>query len=506
MLHFRPSNLCLPAAPIWPAVDTSGLSTVFSERAPLRKLIVMIDAEVANKASDELDDELGLLVGLLSHPFIVLARYADDGPPADAPRQTTPLGESVPGWVIPGPPYEDGFTYPVVRAETGGVNQAAFLGDHIRAAEGDHTNLTYADLTPEQAAERRRLDAIAVRAAFAAGADLFIANRAYFHAVTWNLTSGVLVARPEDALGLVALYLRTQGVFDTYRSRDGHAVSSVNRGLFYWIGTRALLPAGWRWFAACHQYAAGDSDLVYLAQSPFTRVQRALEARDLIHRALNQPQHNDTAELALASLDVVLLMLMGALDATARIAHRALDLPAKAEPCAGWQRTDWLKRVARQDASLAESLAANTWNGAVVRPLAKLRNAVHAAAPAPLGIGTPGRGRHATMVGFPHTDADEIAAYMDCLGGRERWSFRSVVPGRRHADPGTLLEQLFPAVIKVLDTTMAGTPVEHLAGVKLQPEHCHPPADHSLAQWQRTSIVRQLALGPTPRDTGFVQT
>jgi hypothetical protein len=234
MLHFRPSNVRLPIEPEWPSIDATGSLTVFSERPPLRKLIVMIDAEIADATSDQVDDELGLLVGLLSHRFIVLARCADGAPPSNAERQTTPLGESVPGWVVVGPPYKDGFTYPVVRADAGAVNHSAFLGDHIRAAEGDQTTAAHADLTAEQAAERRRLDALAVQAAVAAGVDLYVTGRPYVHAVTWDLASGVLVARPAEALGLVALYLRTQGVFGTYRSLDGHAVSRVNRGLFYW--------------------------------------------------------------------------------------------------------------------------------------------------------------------------------------------------------------------------------------------------------------------------------
>src|ERR1700689_125631 len=112
MLHFRPSNLRLPAEPIWPSVPGTTPATVFTERPPLRKLIVVIDNDIAEQASDDLDDELGLLVGLMSHPFISLLRYADGGPPADVPRQTSPVGDSPPGWVFVQTPYEDGFSYP----------------------------------------------------------------------------------------------------------------------------------------------------------------------------------------------------------------------------------------------------------------------------------------------------------------------------------------------------------------------------------------------------------
>ena len=501
MLHFRPSNLRLPIDPIWPSVEVKTPSTVFSERPPLRTLIVVIDHEIADEASDDLDDELGLLVGLLSHDFITQLHYADAGPPNDVRRDTSPIGDSVPGWLVVDAPSEGGFSYPVVRSDSHHVVQSAFLGDHVRAAESDATSPAYAGDTPEQAAQRRRADAIAVRAAFAAAADLFVTNRPYLHDVTWDLPSGVLVAGPKDALAIVALYLRTQGVFDTYRSLDGHAVSSMNRGLFYWIATRSLLPAGWRWFAACRQHAGEDTGLAYLSQSAFTRVQRALEARDAVHRALNQPQHNDTAERALSNLDVVLITLMGALDVTARIAHLTLQLPANRRFSAAWQNPTWLSTAIAVEPALGGPFAPESWNATAIRVLSRLRNAVHAAAPAPLGIGTPGMGRQATMVSFPHIDGEELAGWMDRLGGRDAWGMTSVLSGRYHADPSALLEQLFPAAIAVIDRAMMSTPVERLPGVRLTAEHCEPPEGEEFARWQRRSILRQLALAPPPPDT-----
>src|SRR6202040_4171780 len=91
-----------PSDPPWPSVTLSEPTTPFSERAPLRKLVVMIDHEVAQAASDDLDDELGLLLGLLTHPYITLLRYADDGPAEGVEREPTFVGESVPGWVVVG--------------------------------------------------------------------------------------------------------------------------------------------------------------------------------------------------------------------------------------------------------------------------------------------------------------------------------------------------------------------------------------------------------------------
>ena len=134
----------------------------------------------------------------------------------------------------------------------------------------------------------------------------------------------------EDALTVIGLYLRSQGSFVISRHPAGRGTHNMNRGLYYWVGTRELLPSAWRWFSACVQYSTrvGDNSLLLLGQSVLQRVQRALQVRDEVHVALNKPQDNDTADDALSSLDVALLLLMGAVDATARVVHAVLGIVA----------------------------------------------------------------------------------------------------------------------------------------------------------------------------------
>jgi hypothetical protein len=112
-----------------------------------------------------------------------------------------------------------------------------------------HDDRSYQELGKDEARARRRADAIAAQAASAIGADIYVTRRPYLHAITWDLASGVLVATPDDVLPLISLYLRTQGEFITYRSFDGNATSKTTKGLFYWVGVREFLPAGWHWFA-----------------------------------------------------------------------------------------------------------------------------------------------------------------------------------------------------------------------------------------------------------------
>ncbi len=266
----------------------------------------------------------------------------------------------------------------------------------------------------------------------------------------------------------------------------------MNRGLFFWVGTRALLPEGWRWFSACVRVGRNDDGLIYLAESAFTRLQRALEARDVIHRTLNQPHNNDAAEVVLSNLDIMLMTLMGALDVTARVAHRVLRLPAADEFQAGCQRGRWLEPLGAVDADLERMFAPGTWHRSVAQLLARLRNAVHAAAPSPLGVMSHGFSRDGTLVGFPDTGADELSELFDRLGGRAEWGVRSVIPGRAHVDPSHLVEQLMPAAIALINAVMAGTPVERLIDEPLNDGDCAPPEDKEFEAWKRQSIVRQV--------------
>src|SRR5207245_9563844 len=139
--------------------------------------------------------------------------------------------------------------------------------------------------------------------------------------------------------------------------------------------------------------------LIILRGSMFQRVQRALEARDAIHLALNQVQNNDTQQDALSNLDVVLVLLMGAVDVAARVAHRCLSL-STGEHLAAWQKDSWLKKVKAAAPDLAKVVASGTSASQVLEILRLLRNSVHGAALQGLAAVGPGRNR-ASLLGSP---------------------------------------------------------------------------------------------------------
>ena len=267
--------------------------------------------------------------------------------------------------------------------------------------------------------------------------------------------------------------------------------------MFYWVGARELLPAGWRWFSACveHAHSLGSAhgldDLVYLGGAVFQRITRVLQIRDDLLRAMNRRQDNDTAEDALIVLDVCLIFLMGAVDATARVAHRVLGLPPGGSYQAKWQNPSWLNSVATVAPALAANVAASIPGHDALTILRLLRNSVHETGLTAMGIGLPGL-REGTLIGLPSADRERILAAADRLGGRTEWGLRELIPGRLHAEPDLLLERLLPAVIELLNELMATTPVENLSGVSLTPEKHSPPRDSPFGERERSSVRWQL--------------
>jgi hypothetical protein len=483
-------------SPSWPPFEQRQTTPLFLGREPLRTLVILLDSPLVDPLDESRWSKEWLLAGLITLGSVELFRYADNGPPADVPRDHDGvLGERVVGWAVLGQE-EVGTGHRSVRyATTNRTTETSVMGNGADVAAGDTHTEAYTELGWEAASARRRADAVAAQVAGAIDADIFITNRPYLHKMTWTLADGVTYCTIDDALAIIGLYLRSQGSFVVSRDPAGRGTHTMNRGLYYWVGTRELLPAAWRWFSACvqHSVGSGDDRLLLLGQSVLQRVARALQVRDDVHVALNKPQNNDTADEALSSLDVVLLLLMGAVDATARVVHAILNIYGPGRR-AGWQRADWLSDVSAKAPSLA-ALFQNDAPGAThaLTILRLLRNSIHGEALPALGVGQ-GRERDRTLVGLPRSDEADLLAAFNALGGMAEWGVEEAIPGRIHADPGILLENLLPRVVRMLNEIMDGTPVEQLAHVQLEPGDGRPPADETFRELNRQSIRWQLGL------------
>jgi hypothetical protein len=381
-----------PHVLVWPPSNDRQRMALFAGRPRYRTLVVLLDDVVLQDAEIQTWGKNYLLAGLLSLETIDCFRYADDGPPSNVERSSDEfMGQFVRGWAVLGA--DDGSGHRGVRVATGDqISDSGIVGNLPSVAAADTTVGAYSNLSEAQAAEQRRLDALALLIADAIGADLFITERAYLHERRWGIAKGVTVVHPDNALAIIGLYLRSQNTYVTSRNPSGRGTHTMNRGLFFWVGTRELLPAAWRWFTGClqHSRGGGEERLVFLAQSVLQRVQRALQVRDEVHVSLNRPQNNDTADEALASMDVMLLLLMGAVDATARVAHTALQITTDIHQ-SGWQRKTWMKEVTLRAPALGALFDPGTDESHTLTILRLMRNSIHGEAMQPLAVGSPTR-------------------------------------------------------------------------------------------------------------------
>ena len=445
-----------------------------------------------------------VLGGLLGSDLVLLYRYADEGPPADTPAMTPP--DIAGGWNASW--FYEGWvtvTHFVPESDTWGVAYAippssyatgGIVGNIVQIATTDVRFDVYSDLSPDDAAQKREADAIASQVASQAlKPDLYITERPYLHHVNRWIAKGTTLCSVDEALPLLGLYFRAQ---DQYPIVAGF---NYNRGLFYLVGARELLPESWRYLTALQQYAsaAGNESIVGLAFSLFQRLERALQDRDRVHLALNQPQHRDTQRDALSQLDAALVDLMSCVDVAARIAHLVLGFPENSSYQASWQRhgnRTWISQVKRAHPALAAVVAPGSRGYDALMILRLLRNRVHGAILNGFALKEAG-GDLQSVMEIPETEEPDVMAAMDALGGRAGWGTRNTIPGECHVDPGEFADRLFDEVVVLLNKIMENTPVERLVGVSLIADDSAPPSSvpnrpNFFDPWAMKSIRWQL--------------
>ena len=75
-------------APEWPTEPQARANTpwpLFQPRPALRKLAVLADADLLTAPDDADMTRAALLTGLLTHPYLRVLRYQDEGPAAGRP-------------------------------------------------------------------------------------------------------------------------------------------------------------------------------------------------------------------------------------------------------------------------------------------------------------------------------------------------------------------------------------------------------------------------------------
>lgn len=492
----------------WPE-SPDRVKEIFEPRYAYRKLSVMVDAHLIPQHDTSTVSSLTkniLLHSLINNDLVQAYRYADSGPPSDVKPLSVKdhdwlKDKFYKGWVVADDFQEQHGYWPVNYAETeDSFTHSAVSGNIVQHAETDIASRAYAKLSQEERASKRRADMLALEVANQAiDADILVTDRDYLLRGEGLVSRrGVTICNIDEAIALISLYLRAQGEY--VLPTGGGVRHTCNRGLFYWVGTRELLPEGWRWFSACvyHSSGSGDDKLLGLGGSVLSRVQRAIEARDRVHIALNRTTNNDINDDALGNLDHVLMLLMGAVDASARVAHYVLGLDGN-EYQTSWQKKEWLKKVGKERQELAKLFEVDSHHWHTLEILRLLRNSIHGEALQ--GVTLQADGKTDTMMNIPKHDEEKILASMDALGGRDRWGYKPFAPGHDNIKPGYLVDTLIEEFVKLMNDIMRETPIEELSHIKSVNLTNTPPEDkpdrgifNTFSEWNRLAIRWQLGL------------
>ena len=198
-----------------------------------------------------------------------------------------------------------------------------------------------------------------------------------------------------------------------------------------------------------------NDSLSLLALSALERMVQVLKYRDVMHRHLNQPVRDVRGDDAIEAFEAALAMMMAAVDITARVAHKVLDIKILIRR-AGWQNSDWLPKAAESVPGIDNIVAPQSPNSDALIILRHLRNTLHSEAMRGAGIHRPGRAPTALMA-LPSEHQADVLTAMERLGGKEAWSIQSYAGPQLRADPGTLLKKLLPLIVTFLNDAMQAT-------------------------------------------------
>lgn len=442
--------------------------------APLRRLVVMVDAPLLSEPQLDRTLQEALRV-LLSHPFVQYYLYGHGGLPP------VPAGD-----------------------ELGGASRRWVVLDErtVRYWDGQWRVEGLRDDVGQGVGAGKESDRQAIQVAATVGVDFYITERDHLlSAKGWLREYPHLPALEppcysvREALALVGLYLRAQGEYVLDDAADSETFGHTAKKRFFWRAARMLLPAYWRWLNAieCAPYEERqDWKVVYsLAQ----RIEFALDQRDAVHWALNQPDDAYAANEIFGKLDYCLLLLMGTFDAAALVAHQLLSRRIGAHAAgpmesAGWQRRTWLKTFAQVYPEPAALMAKGSPGYELLTIVRLVRNTIHSEATAITArVFTDNYGYY-PLLRLSAPRQDQLLRAIDTVGDRPSWGVENSHDGAA-IDPGVFLERLFPSLIRLLGELMDRIPVTEIIDSEAAPTN-HRHASPSNASW--AGVHHQLGI------------
>jgi hypothetical protein len=299
---------------------------------------------------------------------------------------------------------------------------------------------------------------------------------------------------PSEAAKIIGLFLRSRGIFSIPK---GKISISFPRSNFYSKLTDHHLPDMWAYFSACVD--AGlilKDDTLDLGQSILIRCDRAMQARDAIGAQFYAPQDNDTRDTMMYHFDYLTLLLVGAFDAQARIAHRAyrLEKLLKEKQISLTRQNDnkFLDGLGKPPNAVAVKLY-DIWTGndfeSIKTLLFGLRNTIHSAGLGSRAVGTSSQSMNdLSFVDVPTDNAIDIWKAAQQLQGLEYWGLVKD-NGSVMFEPYTYASALIHECFKLINQIASATDVAGLFPyvVNIPPMRTKPLDDdiwsESIAKW-----------------------
>ena len=292
---------------------------------------------------------------------------------------------------------------------------------------------------------------------------------------------------PIEAGQLVGLFLRSRGV---YTCKAG-ASFQMNFGWhrFYLILARHRLPSMWRYFSACvaSSKTRGD-DIQALGEAVLTRAVRALQARDAIGIQFYVPQSNTTRDRMMYHFDYLTLVLAGAIDAQARIAHRICHLPSQ-ERYASFRREDFRNALKKKGAVELCELACSERFQSLLTLLYEPRNTIHGAILQTLGYKEASKLEY-SFISVPQPSDQHLWKAAEKLGGTEAWGLTSR-SGEVWLEPYSYASALVRESLHSIDAVADATDVSRLfkVGQPIPSLMEEAPKDSEFAWGKRFSLM-----------------
>lgn len=292
---------------------------------------------------------------------------------------------------------------------------------------------------------------------------------------------------PSEAVQIVGLFLRSRDNYTYFAGPQGRV--AFDRGLFYWVLMRHSLTSMWFYFSACVEASKiRNDDTLYIGQSILSRCNRALEARDAIGIQFYLPQNNNTRDTMMYHFDYLTLLLAGAFDAQARIAHRVYRIQLK-ERDASFRRQDFLKALKKDnDVTTLYDLVTEQYFQDVMTLLYEPRNTIHGAGLPTLAskLGAEPEASFVTILPQYQTALWQAA---ERCGSPEHWGLTKI-----HGvqfEPYTYAVSLVKASLKLIDAIAAATNIAGLfpSGHAIPPLLDKPPENSPFSEANRKRLA-----------------